>query len=67
LLTIETAVIPEKASIGNRQAGEVMKESIDSSDDGSQKSFRNFRIDNELFQKNDIHIHVPEGLPERRA
>jgi len=62
LLTIETAVMPGK---GKQQAtgklGDVMKESIDAAVTVVRSRANVLGIDNEVFQKNDIHIHVPEG------
>ncbi|MGR8931837.1 MAG: endopeptidase La [Gammaproteobacteria bacterium] len=62
LLTIETAVMPGK---GKQQAtgklGDVMKESIDAAVTVVRSRSDVLGIDNEVFQKNDIHIHVPEG------
>lgn len=62
LLTIETAVMPGK---GKQQAtgklGDVMKESIDAAVTVVRSRANVLGIDNEVFQKSDIHIHVPEG------
>ncbi|CAG1020865.1 endopeptidase La [Methylomonas sp. LL1] len=62
LLTIETAVMPGK---GKQQAtgklGDVMKESIDAAVTVVRSRADVLGIDKEVFQKSDIHIHVPEG------
>jgi len=62
LLTIETAVMPGK---GKQRAtgklGEVMKESIEAAVTVVRSRAQILGIDNEMFQTNDIHIHVPEG------
>ena len=62
LLTIETAVMPGK---GKQQAtgklGDVMKESIDAAVTVVRSRADILGIDNDVFQKSDIHIHVPEG------
>ncbi len=62
LLTIETAVIPGKGKqSATGKLGEVMKESIEAAMTVVRSRSGILGIDNELFQKNDIHIHVPEG------
>jgi ATP-dependent Lon protease len=62
LLTIETAVIPGKGKhSATGKLGEVMKESIEAAMTVVRSRSEMLGIDNELFQKNDIHIHVPEG------
>ena len=62
LLTIETAVMPGK---GKQQTtgklGDVMKESIDAAVTVVRSRADILGIDSDVFQKNDIHIHVPEG------
>ena len=62
LLTIETAVIPGKGKhLATGKLGEVMKESIEAAMTVVRSRSALLGIDNELFQNNDIHIHVPEG------
>jgi ATP-dependent Lon protease len=62
LLTIETAVIPGKGKhSATGKLGEVMKESIEAAMTVVRSRSELLGIDNEVFQKNDIHIHVPEG------
>jgi len=62
LLTIETAVIPGKGKhSATGKLGEVMKESIEAAMTVVRSRSDILGIDHELFQKNDIHIHVPEG------
>jgi ATP-dependent Lon protease len=62
LLTIETAVMPGK---GKQQTtgklGDVMKESIDAAMTVVRSRANVLGINNDVFQKCDIHIHVPEG------
>ena len=62
LLTIETAVMPGKGKqSATGKLGDVMKESIEAAVTVVRSRSQVLGIDNELFQKNDIHIHVPEG------
>jgi ATP-dependent Lon protease len=62
LLTIETAVVPGKGKqSATGKLGDVMKESIEAAVTVVRSRAQMLGIDNELFQKNDIHIHVPEG------
>lgn len=62
LLTIETAVIPGKGKhSATGKLGDVMKESIEAAMTVVRSRSEILGVDNELFQKNDIHIHVPEG------
>jgi ATP-dependent Lon protease len=62
LLTIETAVIPGKGKHSSTgKLGEVMKESIEAAMTVVRSRAKAFGIGNDVFQKNDIHIHVPEG------
>ena len=62
LLTIETAVIPGKGKqSATGKLGEVMKESIEAAMTVVRSRSAVLDIDSDVFQKNDIHIHVPEG------
>ncbi|MBM4207322.1 MAG: endopeptidase La [Gammaproteobacteria bacterium] len=62
LLTIETAVIPGKGKqLATGKLGDVMKESIEAAMTVVRSRAAILGLDNEIFQKNDIHIHVPEG------
>lgn len=62
LLTIETAVIPGKGRHSSTgKLGDVMKESIEAAMTVVRSRAQVLGIDSDLFQKNDIHIHVPEG------
>ena len=62
LLTIETAVIPGKGKhSATGKLGDVMKESIEAAMTVVRSRSAILGIDPEQFQKNDIHIHVPEG------
>lgn len=62
LLTIETAVIPGKGKhSATGKLGDVMKESIEAAMTVVRSRADILGINHEVFQQNDIHIHVPEG------
>ncbi len=62
LLTIEAAVMPGKGVITRTgQLGDVMKESVEAARTVVRSRARMLGIKDELFEKRDIHIHVPDG------
>ncbi|HEB57794.1 MAG TPA: endopeptidase La [Gammaproteobacteria bacterium] len=62
LLTIETALMPGKGKTNlTGQLGDVMKESIQAALTVVRSRSDVLGIDPETFEKNDIHVHVPEG------
>ncbi|HEY5799286.1 MAG TPA: endopeptidase La [Burkholderiaceae bacterium] len=62
LLTIESVVTPGKGAIVRTGTlGDVMKESIEAARTVVRSRANRFGIKNEVFDKSDIHIHVPEG------
>ena len=62
LLTIEAAVMPGKGNIiRTGQLGDVMKESVEAARSVVSSRARVLGIKDELFEKRDIHIHVPDG------
>jgi ATP-dependent Lon protease len=62
LLTIEAAVMPGKGNIlRTGQLGDVMKESVEAARTVVRSRARRLGIKDELFDKRDIHIHVPDG------
>ena len=62
LLTIEAAVMPGKGNIlRTGQLGEVMKESVEAARSVVRSRSRRLGIKDEMFEKRDIHIHVPDG------
>ena len=66
LLTIETAVIPGKGKqSATGKLGDVMKESIEAAMTVVRSRADILGLDSEIFQKNDIHIHVPEGATQK--
>ena len=62
LLTIETAVLPGKGKTSvTGQLGDVMKESIQAAMTVVRNRSAVLGIEDEVFEKKDIHVHVPEG------
>ncbi|MGV8892439.1 MAG: endopeptidase La [Burkholderiaceae bacterium] len=62
LLTIEAVAMPGKgAVIRTGTLGDVMKESIEAARSVVRSRAKSLGIRNEVFEKTDIHIHVPEG------
>jgi ATP-dependent Lon protease len=62
LLTIESTVVPGKGKlIITGQLGEVMQESVQAAMTVVRSRAEVLGIEADFYQKNDIHIHVPEG------
>ncbi len=62
LLTIETALMPGKGIITRTGSlGDVMKESVEAARTVIRSRARSLGIKDELFEKRDMHIHVPDG------
>jgi ATP-dependent Lon protease len=62
LLTIEAAMMPGKGKISTTGSlGDVMKESVEAARTVVRSRSRRLGIKDELFEKRDIHIHVPDG------
>ncbi|QEL64665.1 ATP-dependent protease La [Oryzomicrobium terrae] len=62
LLTIECAVVPGKGVIQRTGSlGDVMKESVEAARSVVRARAQRLGIKDEVFEKKDIHIHVPEG------
>ena len=62
LLTIEASMIPGKGkTIHTGQLGEVMQESIHAAMTVVRSRAKIFGIPDDFYEKNDFHIHVPEG------
>jgi ATP-dependent Lon protease len=62
LLTIEAMTMPGKGNtIRTGTLGDVMKESIEAARTVVRSRARILGIPNDVFDKTDIHIHVPEG------
>jgi ATP-dependent Lon protease len=61
-LTIESVMLPGKGRFqATGKLGDVMKESIDAARSYVRSKATNFGIKPPLFDKIDIHVHVPEG------
>ncbi|WP_342128411.1 endopeptidase La [Hydrogenophaga sp. OTU3427] len=62
LLTIEAALMPGKGVITRTGSlGDVMKESVEAARTVVRSRSRALGIKDEMFEKRDIHIHVPDG------
>ena len=62
LLTIEAAVMPGKGVITRTGSlGDVMKESVEAARTVVRSRAARLGIKDEMFEKRDIHIHVPDG------
>ncbi len=62
LLTIEVAIMPGKGvTTRTGSLGDVMKESVEAARTVVRSRARVLGIKDEMFDKRDIHIHVPDG------
>ena len=62
LLTIEAAVIPGKGGVTRTGSlGDVMKESVEAARTVVRSRARLLGIRSDVFEKSDVHIHVPDG------
>ncbi|PZP64920.1 MAG: endopeptidase La, partial [Azospira oryzae] len=62
LLTIEAVVLPGKGkTITTGKLGEVMQESIQAALSVVRNRARRLGIRDDFYQKNDLHVHLPEG------
>jgi len=62
LLTIEAVAMPGKGIISRTGSlGDVMKESVEAARTVVRSRARRLGIKDEMFEKRDIHIHVPDG------
>ncbi|XHS78211.1 endopeptidase La [Burkholderiaceae bacterium UC74_6] len=62
LLTIESTAVPGKGNIiRTGSLGDVMKESVEAARTVVRSRARRLGIKDELFEKRDVHIHVPDG------
>ena len=66
LLTIEAVVVPGKGKHSQTgQLGDVMKESIDAAMTVVRSRAKVLGVDQDFYQKLDVHIHVPEGATQK--
>jgi ATP-dependent Lon protease len=62
LLTIEAATMPGKGNITRTGSlGDVMKESVEAARTVVRSRSQRLGIKDEMFEKKDVHIHVPDG------
>ena len=62
ILTIETLMLPGKGKItATGKLGEVMQESVQTASSYVKTWSTNLGVLSQLFEKKDIHVHVPEG------
>ncbi len=62
LLTIESTMMPGKGLIiRTGSLGDVMKESVEAARSVVRSRARRLGIKDEMFEKRDVHIHVPDG------
>ncbi len=62
LLTIETALMPGKGNIiRTGSLGDVMKESVEAARSVVRSRSRKLGIRDDSYEKNDLHVHFPEG------
>jgi len=62
LLTIETTAVPGKGKLTiTGQLGDVMQESVQAAVTVVRSRAGVLGIDHDFYQKNDLHLHVPEG------
>tara|TARA_B110000483_G_scaffold226855_1_gene288031 strand:- start:1110 stop:3527 length:2418 start_codon:yes stop_codon:yes gene_type:complete len=62
LLTIESVILPGKGNIQRTGSlGDVMKESVEAARSVVRSRAHVLGIADDVFEKHDIHVHVPEG------
>ena len=62
LLQVESVIMPGKGkAIYTGKLGDVMKESVQAAQSFVHSNASKFGISPSLFEKHDIHVHVPEG------
>lgn len=62
ILTLEVATMPGKGKVSRTgKLGDVMQESIEAAMTVVRSRSKSLGIKDEFFEKNDVHVHVPEG------
>jgi len=62
LLTVESVTVPGKGRVtATGKLGDVMKESVQAAESYVKSRSQVFGIKPTIFEKKDIHVHVPEG------
>ncbi|MDR1488229.1 MAG: endopeptidase La [Holosporales bacterium] len=62
LLSIESLLLPGTGNIiSTGQLGDVMQESVKAAYSYVKSQSVTLKLDEEMFSKNDVHVHVPEG------
>ena len=62
ILSIEALTMPGKGKVTlTGKLGDVMKESIEAAYSFVRAHAKDFGIKDEIFEKKDVHVHVPEG------
>lgn len=61
VLFIESVMFPGKGLVVTGQLGDVMKESVTAAMSYIRANAKALRISEDVFEKNEVHVHVPEG------
>ena len=62
LLSVEAVIVPGRGRITQTgKLGDVMQESVQAAKSYVHSRCRQFGVSPKVFEKNDIHVHVPEG------
>ncbi|MBX3109162.1 MAG: endopeptidase La [Fimbriimonadaceae bacterium] len=61
ILFIESSIYPGKGLTVTGQLGDVMKESVTAALSYIRAHAKSLKIDNRVFEENQIHVHVPAG------
>ncbi len=62
ILSIESVMMEGKGKVTlTGQLGDVMKESVEAARSYIRANSDTFNIEHDIFEKNDLHVHVPEG------
>ena len=68
ILNVEAVMVPGQGKIRTTgKLGDVMKESIDAASSFVRSRAVNYGIEPPIFQRKDIHVHVPEGATPKEG